>query len=79
MMREVAERVGGKTHTILCVLGEHETKSRIMQRKSGVSDADYDVYLKLKKEFEPIGGEHLEIDSSLPLKERLKLAEEFLK
>lgn len=78
MMRGIAERQGVKIHIIRCVLGERETKSRITRRKPGVSDADYEVYLKLKKEFEPISGEHLEIDTSLPLKERLRLAERFI-
>jgi len=78
LMRETAGRTGVKTHLILCYLGESETKNRIMQRKSGVSDADYEVYLKLKKEFEPIEGKHLRIDTSMPLKKRLKLVEDFI-
>ncbi len=78
MMREVAGRHGVKIYIICCVLGEYETKSRIMQRKKGVSDADYEVYLKLKKEFEPIEGEHLEVNTSLPLKKRLDIVKDFI-
>jgi len=78
MMRRIAERHGVKIHIVCCVLGEYEAKNRIMQRKKGVSDADYEVYLKLKKEFEPIEGEHLEIDTSLPLKKRLDTVKEFI-
>jgi len=78
MMRGIAGRHGVKIHVVCCVLGEYEAKNRITQRKKGVSDADYEVYLKLKKEFEPIEGEHLEVDTSLPLKKRLDIVKEFI-
>lgn len=78
MMRELVEKCGGEIYIIWCVLGEHKIKGRLLQRKSTVSDADYKVYIKLKEEFEPVQGEHLKIDSSLPMEEMVRKAKEFI-
>lgn len=78
MMEETAMRAGTEVYVFVCEIGESETRKRIGQRKTGPSDADFGVYLKLKETFEPIMGRHLRIDSSLPRKEILKLVEEFI-
>lgn len=77
-MRGVAKNAGKKSHTMLCSLGERETEGRLKHRKSNVSDADYEVYLKLKEQFEPIKGKHLVVDSSLPLSVIVRHAIKFI-
>jgi hypothetical protein len=75
----VARECGARNALILCVLEEQAVESRLAKRKQGgVSDADYKVYLKLKKEFEPIAKEHLEIDSALPVRERIERVLKFI-
>jgi predicted kinase len=51
-----------KAFIILCTLSEKEIEKRIKNRKKGPSDADFEVYLKMKKEFEPVTQKHLEIN-----------------
>ena len=70
-----------KHYIIRCILPEEHVKQRIEGRtmKGGdPSDADYNVYLELKKEFEPIEGEHLEVDCSLEKEDIMKRVKEFL-
>ncbi|HSB46701.1 MAG TPA: ATP-binding protein [Candidatus Bilamarchaeum sp.] len=75
----IAERAGAKWRLILCTIEEGEAKKRLSRRRPGnVSDADYAVYLKLKGAFERIEGEHLELDTMLPLRERIRRVTEYL-
>jgi len=78
MARKAAEKAGTDAYIIVCELGERETQKRMEEREMGPSDADFEVYLKLKETFEPVDGEHLKIDCSLPKKEIMKRIEEFL-
>ena len=75
---ELGKAIGTEVHILFCVLSEAETKKRIMKRKNSPSEADFGVYLKIKAEFEPIKEKHLVLDSSLPLKERLRATLEFI-
>jgi len=69
----IAKNASTPVFTIVCRLDERNTERRLgRRRKGGPSDADYEVYLKLKERFEPVEGPHLEVDSSLPKAEILK-------
>jgi hypothetical protein len=75
----LAHDAGVKSAIVRCYLEESQTRKRLGRRRPGnVSDADYSIYLKLKGEFEPVGGGHLELDSKLPLKERVRRVLDFL-
>ncbi|MBU0591641.1 AAA family ATPase [Candidatus Micrarchaeota archaeon] len=78
MMSSTAESLGEKYYFVLCTLPEKEIEQRLKRRKSNVSDADYNVYLKLRDIFEPIEGRHLTIDMLLPLKKRVAIVNEFI-
>ncbi|MFH1521053.1 MAG: AAA family ATPase [Candidatus Micrarchaeota archaeon] len=58
----IAKDLDKKTFIIFCSLDENEVKKRIEKRKKGPSDATFEVYLKLKKEFEPITQKYLEVN-----------------
>jgi predicted kinase len=71
--REMFISITSECALVLCALDEEHSRKRLTGRKpGGISDADYDVYLKLKQEFEPINGRYLKIDTMLPLKERVR-------
>jgi len=67
MAKNAAQKAGSVLRIIVCKLDEAETKKRLDARKAGPSDADYQIYLKVKSEAEGIGEDHLELDSSKPL------------
>ncbi len=77
--RSIAEAAGTRAFFILCVIEERKAEERMGARgRSGPSDADFEVHLRMKRQFEPIGdaeGGHLEIDAGLPLGTRLRMAE----
>ncbi|MDD5171498.1 MAG: AAA family ATPase [Candidatus ainarchaeum sp.] len=80
-MDEVAGQTGAKVFIIKCILHEGETKKRLEKRKQAgksPSDADYDVYVKLKETFEPLEGGYLEVDYMRPKKEVLAKVKEFI-
>ncbi len=70
----VAENNGTSLEIIECVLDEKELRGRIEKRKGekSESEADFEVYLKIKGIFEPIEREHLILDMALPLDEQIK-------
>jgi len=78
MMEAVAQRNDERLYLILCTISDEEARRRIGGRKGGPSDADFEVYLRLKEGFEPIDGDHLEIDFSLPEKEKMKRAFDYV-
>lgn len=81
MMADIAEKAGTKTYRIKCTLPEAEIRKRLAERKiegKSASDADYDVYQHLKGKFEPLGGLHLEIDTSLDESEAIAEIKEFM-
>ncbi|HID73198.1 TPA: adenylyl-sulfate kinase [Candidatus Micrarchaeota archaeon] len=73
MMKEAADGAGTRFFAILCVLGEDELRKRFEKRKGekSESEADFDVYLKVKEIFEPMELERIELDMSLPEEEML--------
>lgn len=58
----IAKRLNKKIFIIFCSLYENEVKKRMERREKGPSDADFSVYLKVKKEFEPITQKYLEVN-----------------
>ena len=70
-----------KEYTIIeCVLDEEILKKRLGKRAmcNVASEANYDVYLKVKEQFEPIEEKHLVIDTSLPEEEQMKKVKEWM-
>jgi len=81
MMTDLADNSGTKTYRIECTLPEDEIRKRLAERKIGgksASDADYDVYKSLKERFEPLGGQHLEVDCSKDEKEIIAKVKRFI-
>ncbi len=80
MMVEAARDAGTRHYIIRCTLPEELIISRLKERGKGrsMSDADYDVYLKLKGRFEPIEGRYLELDCSLPATEQMTKVMDFI-
>lgn len=73
MFLDIARNASTRAFIILCKLGKKETIKRLNRRTmESISDADYNVYLKLKSEFEPIKEPHLEVDGSRPKEELVK-------
>lgn len=51
-----------------CISQENIIIQRLMARKKGYSDADFSVYKRMKKDFQPIREAHITVDTSqLPL------------
>lgn len=76
-----AAKVGARVFTIKCMMHEDEIKKRLGRRKASgksPSDADYEIYMKLKESFEPLAGSYLEIDYMKPKKEVLAKVKEFI-
>ncbi|MFH1784975.1 MAG: ATP-binding protein [Candidatus Micrarchaeota archaeon] len=75
---KLAKQASAKAYIIVCTLSEEETRKRLKRRKNSLSDADFNVYLKLRKEFQPIKEKHIHIDSSLPVKNNITRVLEFI-
>ncbi len=67
--RETAEKNGSKFHLVECVLNEDIVKKRVNERKNDESDANFSVYHSVKKNFEPITGKRIVIDTSKSTKD----------
>ncbi len=77
----VARDTKTKYYVIKCILSEEMIKKRLEmrgKRGTGVSDADYEIYLKVKEKFESIEEKHLEVDCSLEGEEQVKKAMDYL-
>jgi len=77
----VARDTKTKYYVIRCILSEEMVKKRLEmrgKRGTGISDADYNIYLKVKEKFEPIEEKHLEVDCSLPADEQITKAMTYL-
>lgn len=68
--RKLAKGIADNNKTpiyfIECVCNENVIKQRMERRakSKGISDADFDIYLKLKKEWEPTEIKHFTIDTT---------------
>ncbi len=81
LAKGAAERAGAGTdiYILQCTLSDEEARRRIRNREKGPSDADFQVYLKLKKNFEPIKEEHLAVlDAAKPVAELVRAVESFI-
>lgn len=67
-LRDAAKRVAEKNksafHIVECVLHENAVKARIEARKGDESEADFSVYIKAKKTFDPVTEKHITVDTS---------------
>ncbi len=77
LAEQAAHNAGAGCHIMLCSLSDEEVKKRLEKRERGPSDADFAIYLKVKREFEPVGGA-LALDASKPIKEIVAEAEQFV-
>ncbi len=68
----IAREMNKRYYLIECVASENEIRKR-MEHSREYSDADYNVYLMLKKEFEETKYERLRINTENPLHENIKL------
>jgi predicted kinase len=81
LMVRTARDAGSPHCIILCSLPEEVAKARLeMREKSGraVSDANYEIYLRVREKFEPISGDYLEVDCSRPMREQLEKAMKYI-
>lgn len=70
---KIAALTKSKLIIVECTAPEEAIVKRMRRRLKGrgLSDADYEVYTKIKKEYEPIESEHITLDTSRPLKDAL--------
>lgn len=65
--REIKKKLGLASkdiHIIECICPEDIVLSRLRQRKQDYSDADFSVYKKMKRIYEPVKEAHITIDTS---------------
>ncbi len=76
----LAKKYKTKFFIVECILNENEIRKRIEKRvKIGtISEADFLVYKKVKKQFEPIKEKHLKIDCALPIVQRIKMVKKWV-
>jgi len=75
----IAEKNKVPIHFIECICDENIVRKRIGNKKRNLSDANWEIYLKIKKEYEPIKFEHTIIDTSDGIGVAFKKLEEKLK
>ena len=66
--REIKNKLGLTSkdiHIIECICPEDIVLSRLRQRKYDYSDADFSVYRKMKRIYEPVKVEHMTVDTSM--------------
>lgn len=61
---EIAKDNRTKFYLVECVCSEDVVKQRIKNKGRHSSDADWKIYLKIKKEFEPIKEKHILVNTS---------------
>lgn len=62
--KEIARRNKVPIYFVEFVCDEEVVFKRIAGKRRVLSDADYQIYLKLKKEYEPINFDHITIDTT---------------
>ncbi len=70
---EIAEGTRSGMEVVECVAPEYLIKRRMEsgRKRMSLSDADYEIYKKIKEEFEPIERKHIVIDTSMPPEQNL--------
>jgi len=70
---KIAMQTKTRFFIIECVAPEGVIKARMYRRslRKSISDADFEIYRKIKEQFEPVMREHLVIDTSKPLRENI--------
>ncbi|MFA5349608.1 MAG: AAA family ATPase, partial [Candidatus Paceibacterota bacterium] len=68
----LANKLGKKSYLIYCFLDEEKTKIRLQNRKNDKSEADFSVYLKIKRCFEPIQKNYLQINTSENIQKQIE-------
>ena len=63
---------------IECTLPSSVVRERIFARKNNASEADFKVYQKLKRDFEPVRQIHLSLDMSQNFKDQFEKIQEFI-
>ncbi|MCX8168886.1 MAG: AAA family ATPase [Candidatus Methanomethylicia archaeon] len=76
---KLAERNNVPLYFIECVCNEEVIRERLRGDKRFSSDANWEVYLKLKSEFEPIKEDHIVVDTTKGSKEAADILIEKLK
>lgn len=74
-MREIARDVGTRFKIVECICPEDVIRKRMVrraERKVTLSDADLEVYEKIKAEFEPIEEDHIVVHTDRYYKENLE-------
>lgn len=74
-MREIARDVGTRFKIVECICPEDVIRKRMVrraERKVTLSDADLEVYEKIKAEFEPIEEDHIVVHTDHYYKENLE-------
>jgi len=77
LLREKAKEVGKpfceKVYFVYCETPENILKERITKRKDKYSDADYNVYLKMKKIFEKFEEDVIVVDTSNSVSDNISI------
>lgn len=63
----------GQFFIVECTCPEEIVLSRLRNRKDDYSDADSEIYQKMKKIYEPVTTKHIHIDTSKDLEHNIKL------
>ncbi len=77
-VKEMGKRNKIPVYFVEFVCDENTIFKRIANKKRVLSDADYQIYLKLKKEYEPIKFEHIIIDTTAGMDEAVTALEKEL-
>ena len=78
--RNLMKSITKDYYIIKCNLPEDTIRKRLEARegRKAVSDANYDIYLKVKEKFEPVEEKHLELDCSLPKPKQVDIVMDYL-
>ncbi len=78
----LAKKYADECVFVQLIVSDKEAKKRILERKkekTNPSEATFAVFKKIKKEFQPMKKEHLEIDSTIPLRKQVEKVHFYLK
>lgn len=79
--KETADEAGTDFYVIECVTHEDLLRERILNRgkEETESEADFEVYKKVKEQFEPVSEEHLAVDTSNEIEKQVELVLAYLR